>query len=47
MNDPNIAEKIALWYRTLHQTGRDYVNTHDILFTSPFALYTPIASLTE
>jgi predicted nucleotidyltransferase len=29
MNNPNIAEKIALWYKTLHQNGRDYVNTHD------------------
>ena len=29
MNDPNVAEKIALWYKTLHQNGRDYVNTHD------------------
>ncbi|MCL2814411.1 MAG: phosphotransferase [Oscillospiraceae bacterium] len=31
MNDPNIAEKIALWYTTLHQNGRDYVNTHDFI----------------
>jgi len=31
MNNPNIAEKIALWYKTLHQNGRDYVNTHDFL----------------
>jgi len=31
MNDPNIAEKIALWYKTIHQNGRDYVNTHDFI----------------
>ena len=28
MNNPIIAEKIALWYKTLHENGRDYVNTH-------------------
>ena len=31
MNDPNIAEKIAVWYKTLHENGRDYVNTHDFI----------------
>ena len=31
MNDPNIAGKIALWYKTLHQNGQDYVNTHDFI----------------
>ena len=31
MNDPNIAEKIALWYKTLHTNGRDYMNTHDFI----------------
>jgi hypothetical protein len=31
MNDPNIAEKVALWYKTLHENGRDYVNTYDFI----------------
>ena len=31
MNVPNIVEKIALWYKTLHENGRDYVNTHDFI----------------
>ncbi|MDD4495404.1 MAG: ElyC/SanA/YdcF family protein, partial [Eubacteriales bacterium] len=31
MNDPNTAEKIALWYRTLHQNGREYANNHDFI----------------
>ena len=31
MNDPNVAEKIALWYKTLHANGRNYVNTHDFI----------------
>ena len=31
MGDPNIAEKIALWYKTLHQNGQKYVNTHDFI----------------
>jgi len=31
MDDPNIAGKIALWYKTLHQNGREYVNTHDFI----------------
>ncbi|NLM79374.1 MAG: phosphotransferase [Ruminococcaceae bacterium] len=28
MQDPQIAEKIAMWYRTLHQNGRAYASTH-------------------
>ncbi|MCL1804287.1 MAG: phosphotransferase, partial [Eubacteriaceae bacterium] len=31
MNDPDTAEKIALWYKTLHENGRDYVNTYDFI----------------
>lgn len=31
MRDPNIAERIALWYRTLHQNGREYANIHDFI----------------
>ena len=31
MNDPNIAEIIAVWYKTLHQNGREYANTHDFV----------------
>ncbi len=31
MNDPNIAEKIALWYKALHQNGHKYANTHDFI----------------
>jgi hypothetical protein len=31
INDPNIAAKIALWYKTLHQNGREYANTHDFI----------------
>ncbi|MCL1803730.1 MAG: phosphotransferase [Eubacteriaceae bacterium] len=31
INNPNIAEKIALWYKALHKKGRDYVNTHDFI----------------
>ena len=31
MNDPSIARKIASWYKTLHQNGRDYANTHDFI----------------
>jgi predicted nucleotidyltransferase len=31
INDPNIAEKIALWYKTLHQNGREYANAHDFM----------------
>ena len=31
INDPIIAGKIALWYKTLHQKGREYVNTHDFI----------------
>ena len=27
-SDPNTAIKIARWYKTLHQNGRDYANTH-------------------
>lgn len=29
INDPIISKKIALWYKTLHQNGRKFVNTHD------------------
>jgi len=31
INNPQIADKIALWYRTLHQNGREYANTHDFI----------------
>ncbi|MGI5899794.1 MAG: phosphotransferase [Christensenellales bacterium] len=31
MSDQNIAERIAHWYRTLHQNGRGYANTHDFI----------------
>ena len=31
INDPKIAEKIALWYKTLHQNGREYANTHEFI----------------
>ena len=31
MNDPNMARLIAAWYKTLHQNGREYANTHDFI----------------
>ena len=31
INNPAIAVKIALWYKTLHQKGQKYVNTHDFI----------------
>ena len=31
LNNPNIASKIALWYKTLHKSGREYLNTHDFI----------------
>ena len=31
INDPNIAAKIALWYKTLHENGREYASTHEFI----------------
>ncbi len=31
MNDPKTARLIAVWYKTLHQKGRDYLDTHDFI----------------
>ena len=31
INDPNIAEKIALWYKLLHRNSREYADTHDFI----------------
>lgn len=31
INDPNIAEKISLWYKLLHRNGREYADTHDFI----------------
>lgn len=31
MNNPKVAGKIALWYKTLHHNGRKYANTHDFI----------------
>lgn len=31
MNDPNVAKLIAAWYKTLHNNGRKYANTHDFI----------------
>ena len=29
-NDPNIARLLAAWYKTLHEKGRQYANTHPL-----------------
>lgn len=31
MNDPKTARLIAMWYKTLHQKGREYLETHDFI----------------
>lgn len=31
MSDPKTAKLIAAWYKTLHQNGRGYANTHDFI----------------
>ena len=31
MNDPKTARLIAAWYKTLHQKGRDYLDTYDFI----------------
>ncbi|MHB1485778.1 MAG: nucleotidyltransferase domain-containing protein [Saccharofermentanales bacterium] len=31
MNDPNIAGKIAVWYKILHQNTLEYANTHEFI----------------
>jgi hypothetical protein len=31
INNPDIATKIAIWYKTLHQNGRDYANTNEFI----------------
>jgi predicted nucleotidyltransferase len=31
ISNPKIAAKIALWYRTLHENGREYANTNDFI----------------
>lgn len=30
INDPKIAKLIARWYKTLHENGREYANTHTL-----------------
>lgn len=31
MNDPKIAKLLAVWYKNLHQKGREYLETHDFI----------------